>query len=64
MDLIIGGDHNIDLLKVSISNILEVQFYNTNNFPSIAPTITRPSRITRTSWTLLDTFFRYKFGNL
>ena len=61
-DIIIGGDYNIDLLKISISDNLAVQFYNTVSSLSMVPTITRPTRIarnsrtSRTSSTLLDNF--------
>ena len=49
-------DFNIDLLKVSVSDSLAVQFYITTNSLSMMPTITRPTRIARTSSTLLDNF--------
>ena len=55
-DLIVGGDHNIHLLKVSLSDSLAVQFYNPINSLSIVPRITRPTRIAGTSWSLLDKF--------
>ena len=52
-----GGDYNIDLLKVSVSDSLSVQFYkDTINYFYMVPTITRPTRIARTSSTLLDNF--------
>ena len=64
MDLIVGRDYNIDLLKVSVSDSLSVQFYNTFNSLSMVPTITRPTRIVRTSCTPVDNFLVRKFINL
>ena len=56
-DLIIGRDYFIDLLKVSNSDSLAVQFNNTNIFLSMVPTVTIYTRITRTSCTLLYNFW-------
>ena len=56
-DIIIGGDYNIDLLKISTSDSSAVQFYNTINYLSMVATITRPTLNARTSCTLPDNFF-------
>ena len=55
-DLFSGGDCNIDLLKVDISDSLAVQFYNTISSLSMVPTITWPIHIARTSCTVLNRF--------
>ena len=53
-DIIIGVYKNVDLLKISISDKLAVQFCNTINYLSMVPTITRLPRVARTSCTLQD----------
>ena len=51
--LVIGLDHNMDFLKstnhVNTQNFLEIILEN-----NLIPTITRPTRITQTSATLID----------
>ena len=52
-ELILGMDHNIDLLKCK-EHTQTQQFTNNMNELNLFPTITRPSRITHHSATLID----------
>ena len=51
--IIIGLDHNLDLLK-STQHSLTNEFVQSNLDFSLIPTITRPTRITQSSTTLID----------
>ena len=55
-ELILGMDHNIDLLKSSTHTPTQ-EFLNMFLTNGVNPTITRPSRITNTSATLIDNIF-------
>ena len=52
-ELILGTDHNLDLLK-SHSHVPTSSFLDMNLDNGIFPTITRPTRLTHTSATLID----------
>ena len=54
--LIMGMDHNLDLLKSAHSNQTK-DFLENFLEKNIVPTITRPTRITNTSATLIDNTF-------
>ena len=54
--IIIGLDHNLDLLK-SFKHGPTERFLNTNLSLNLIPTITRPTRITRSTATLIDNIF-------
>ena len=54
--LIIGMDHNLDLLKGQTHQPTR-QFINKTNELNLLPTITRPSRITSHSATLIDNIY-------
>ena len=54
--LIIGMDHNLDLLKGQTHQPTR-QFINKTNDLDLLPTITRPSRITSHSATLIDNIY-------
>ena len=51
--IIIGLDHNLDLLK-STQHILTNEYVQSNLEFGLIPTITRPSRITQSTATLID----------
>ena len=55
-EIIIGMDHNLDLLKASIhkdtQEVLDINFEK-----NILPSITRPTRITKSTATLIDNTF-------
>ena len=55
-ELVIGMDHNMDLLK-SHEHRRTQQFLDTLLNNDLIPTITRPKRITKTSATLIDNVF-------
>ena len=55
-ELVIGMDHNMDLLKSHEHNRTQ-QFLDTLLNNDLIPTITRPTRITKTSATLIDNVF-------
>ena len=55
-ELIIGMDHNIDLLKGSCHNPTQ-QFITDLSNIDLLPTITRPTRITNHSATLIDNIY-------
>ena len=55
-ELIIGMDHNLDLLKGQTHQPTR-QFINKTNNLNLLPTITRPSRITSHSATLIDNIY-------
>ena len=55
-ELVIGMDHNMDLLK-SHEHRHTQQFLDTLLNNDLIPTITRPTRITKTSATLIDNVF-------
>ena len=55
-ELIIGIDHNLDLLKGQI-HLPTRQFINEMDELNLLPTITRPSRITSHSATLIDNIY-------
>ena len=52
-ELILGMDHNLDLLKVNQHKLTE-EFLECNIDSGIIPQITKPTRITQTSATLID----------
>ena len=52
-DLVIGMDHNFDLLK-SASNTTTNQFLNLNIDTDLVPCITKPTRVTTKTTTLID----------
>ena len=54
--IILGMDHNLDLLKSHIHKKTQ-QFLNLNLDHDLFPVITRPTRITHTSATLIDNIF-------
>ena len=56
-DAIICGKFNIDIMKIILSNDMASPFYNTMSSISLMPMITRPTRITGTSCTLIDNIF-------
>ena len=51
--LIIGLDHNLDLIKLAKHRVTN-EFIELNLENQMLPTITKPTRITRTTATLLD----------
>ncbi len=55
--VIIGADQNIYLLKVKESR--DTSDFVDTNFSSIVPTITRPTRVTHNTATLIDIFVSY-----
>ena len=55
-ELVIGMDHNMDLLK-SHEHCCTQQFLDILLDNGLIPTITRPTRITKTSATLIDNVF-------
>ena len=55
-ELILGMDHNMDLLK-SEAHTQTSKFLETLHDENLFPAITRPSRITQTSATLIDNVF-------
>ena len=54
--IILGMDHNLDLLKSARHNVTQ-EFIECNAKYELTPTITRPTRITRHSATLIDNIF-------
>ena len=54
--LIIGSDHNMDFLKHE-KHIHTRDFIETNLDYQLLPTVTKPTRITRTTSTLIDNIF-------
>ena len=61
-DLVFGGDFNLDMLKINEDTNSE-NFYHAMNSYSLIPIISKPSRITDTSYTLIDQFFVSKLDN-
>ena len=55
-EIILGMDHNLDLLKSS-SHSETQEFIDTNFDNNILPCITRPTRITKSTATLIDNVF-------
>ena len=55
-ETILGMDHNLDLLKASSHKITQ-EFIDLNFNNNLLPCITRPTRITKTSATLIDNIF-------
>ena len=55
-EIILGMDHNLDLLKSSTHHETQ-EFIDANFDNSILPCITRPTRITKSSVTLIDNIF-------
>ena len=55
-EIILGMDHNLDLLKSHVHKKTQ-QFLNLNLDHDLFPVITRPTRITHTSATLIDNIF-------
>ena len=53
LDTVIGLDHNLDLLKMEKHKPTQ-EFFNMNINNQLFPTITKPTRITSTTATLLD----------
>ena len=53
LDIVIGLDHNLDLLKIENHKPTQ-DFFNSNIDNQLFPTITKPTRITDTTATLLD----------
>ena len=56
MDIVLGMDHNYDLLKSDTHRQTE-EFLDQMVNSEMWPTITRPTRITQTSATLIDNIF-------
>ena len=54
--VILGMDHNLDLLKSHLHNNTQ-QFINMNYDSDLFPVITKPTRITHASGTLIDNIF-------
>ena len=54
-EVIIGGDMNIDLLKMNVKPIIN-EYYNTLLANGYTPKITYPTRLTRNNGTLIDNF--------
>ena len=54
--VILGMDHNLDLLKSHLHNNTQ-EFININYDSDLFPVITKPTRITHTSATLMDNIF-------
>ena len=54
--VILGMDHNLDLLKSHLPNNTQ-EFININYDSDLFPVITKPTRITHTSATLIDNIF-------
>ena len=55
-NLILGMDHNTDLLKASVQNSTQ-RFLEVNLDNSLYPCITKPMRLTNNSATLIDNVF-------
>ena len=55
-DIILGMDHNLDLLKLN-THRHTLSFYEIMLENNLLPTITRPTRITQSSATLIDNIF-------
>ena len=55
-DIILMGDFNFDLLKYEENNITQ-DFLNTMNSQSLIPVISKPTRVTDSSATLIDNIF-------
>ena len=55
-DLIFCGDFNLDMFKINEDSNSE-NFYQAMNSYSMIPIISRPSRVTDTSFSLIDNFF-------
>ena len=55
-EIILGMDHNLDLLKASSHKITQ-EFIDLNFSNNLLPCITRPTRITKTSAMLIDNIF-------
>src|ERR1700733_9091994 len=55
-DIILVGDYNIDLLKINEHRDTN-SFYNCMTSHLLIPTITRPTRISPPSYTLIDNLF-------
>ena len=55
-EVIIGGDINIDLLKINEKPIIN-EYYETLLSNGFTPKITYPTRLTRNNGTLIDNFF-------
>ena len=55
-EIVIGMDHNLDLLKASTHKDTQ-EFLDLNFKYKILPCITRPTRITKTTATLIDNVF-------
>ena len=55
-DILIGTDQNLDLLKYK-SHTNTAQFMNLNLSSGLLPMITKPTRITRETATLIDNFY-------
>ena len=58
-DIILGTDHNLDLLKLNTHKHTQ-RFYEIMLENNLLPTITRPTRITQSSATLIDNIFMSK----
>ena len=61
-DLIFCGDFNLDMLKIN-DDANSQSFYHAMNTYSLIPIISKPSRITDTSFTLIDNFFVSKLDS-
>ena len=62
-ELIICGDFNLDLLKISENNKDARTFYNDMITLALVPTICEPTRLTNSSCTLLDNIFASNLHN-
>ena len=61
-DLIVCGDFNLDMLKITENRSCE-NFYHSMSSIALTPVITKPSRVTDTSWTIIDNFFISNLNN-
>ena len=61
-DLVFGGDFNLDMLKINEDSNSE-NFYHAMNSYSLIPIISSPSRVTDTSFSMIDNFFVSKLDN-
>ena len=55
-DLVFCGDFNLDMLKIN-EDLNSEAFYQAMNSYSLTPIISRPTRVTDSSFTLIDNFF-------
>ena len=61
--IILSGDFNINMLKIS-EKIMYANFFDMLTTNSLLPNITCPTRITKTSATLIDNIFFNSLGDI